>query len=126
MSLIAAVHRPDAYSLAVEFTDQAEFMDANTEVIMWCTGFTATSWFFPISADSLRYDAPSAQYAVMNTMPNIRRSPLFNANSSYANCLIVRFNHEVAAGIFNISTRFLFSPGDQAQIESVHFDAYSD
>ncbi len=126
MSIIAALHRPDAYSLAIEFAERAEFMDANTEVCMWCDGFETKSWFFPVSADSLRYNAPAAQYAVLNTMPNIRRSPLFNANSEYPNCLIIRFNHEVEAGIFNISTRFLFSPADQAQVEQMSFPAFSD
>lgn len=126
MSLISAVYRPDAYSLAVKFSESAEYMDANTEVCIWCDGFEAKSSFFPISADSLRYSASAAQYAVLNTMPNIKKSSRFNANSSYPDCLIIRFNHEVGAGIFHIATRFLFSPEEQGQVEMKAFPAYSD
>lgn len=117
---VNAVHRPSLATLAVEFTEDSLMQQAYMEIEMWCN-IQTESYFRPLTANSVFYDAQLAQYATLNSMPNIVASPFFNENPDYPNSLIIHFHQDVAAGGFQLTSRFRLSPDSQAEVEYFSF-----
>ena len=120
-SIVNRIIRPDNYSIAVEFNEDALMRDDSIEIAMWCSGFQATedSWMLPLTNSSMFFDPKWARYAGLNSIPNIQSSQYFNRYAEYPNCLIIEFDHEVEAGEFHLCSRFRLSPS--GPIEEEHF-----
>ncbi len=120
-SIVNRLIRPDNYSLAVEFNEDALMRDDSLEIAMWCSGFKAVedSWMLPLTSNSMPFDPHWAKYAGLNSIPNIKASQYFNRYQEYPGCLIIEFDHEVESGEFHLCSRFRLSPS--GPIEEEHF-----
>ncbi len=122
MNLVSAVHRPNSISLAVEFTEEALMLNSDTEIaLLLTTSEPMSSYIRPLTENSLFFDPMMAEYAGLNSMPNIKASQHFNANYDYPNCFIISLHQEVASGILRIYRRQRNDRYAQVEEEMIQF-----
>lgn len=107
MDIISRVLRPDAYSIAVEFTEEALSLGEHHEITMWCTGIQLQETYsmLPLTSNSMTKIPVWSRYAELNTIPNIKSSLYFNSYPDFPNCLIISFNGEVESGYLHLTSR---------------------
>lgn len=125
MGIISGIHRPDSISLAVEFTDEALTLNSDTEIAMLLMSYSPMTEFMrPLTSNVLFFDPMMAQYAGLNSIPNIKASQYFNANYDFPGCFIIALHQEVDSGTLRVFSRLRTDRYAPIEEEVVEFSAF--